>query len=87
MLKFLLAFLASLVVFLMAIAWLIQDIWLTNFPGAAPAHLNQKLTVLSSVALVALISILFFAVKAFRARRRPSDAVSRNSDFPERPGH
>jgi len=78
MLKFLLAFLASLVVFLVAAAWFIQDIWLTNFPGPAPANLNQKLTVLSGVALVALISIVFFAVKAFSARRRQSPSVSRD---------
>ena len=77
MLKFMLAFLVSLVVFLVAVAWFIQDIWLTNFPGTAPANLNQRLTALSVVALLSLVSIVFFAVKAFRARRRQSDAVSR----------
>ena len=69
MLKFLLAFFASLVVFLVAVAWFIQDIWLTSFPGAASANLNQKLTVLSSVALVALACMIFTAVKAARSRR------------------
>ena len=78
MLKFLLAFLVSLVVFLIAVAWFIQDIWLTNFQGAAPAHLNQRLTALSVVALLALVSMGLIAVKAFRARRRQSDMVSRD---------
>lgn len=77
MLKFLLAFLGSLVVFLVAVAWFIQDIWLTNFPGAVPANLDQRLTALSVVALLSLVSIVFFAVKTFRARRRQADAVGR----------
>ena len=37
-------------------------LWLTSFPGAASANLNQKLTVLSSVALVALACMIFTAV-------------------------
>jgi hypothetical protein len=69
MLKFLLALLASLIVFLVSAAWFIQDIWLTNFPGAAPANLDQRLTILSSVAVVALSSTVFFTVKAFKARQ------------------
>jgi len=69
MLKFLLIFLASMVVFFVAATWFIQEIWLTNFPGAAPSNLNQKLTALSLVALVALVTMVIMAVKAFRSRR------------------
>ena len=73
MLKFVLSFLASLVVFLVAASWFIQDLWLTNFPGAAPADLNQRLTALSVVAFLSLVSMVFLAVKAYRARRRLFD--------------